>query len=222
MKTIIEMNDIRKSYKMGQEQLDVLKGISFSIQEGEFVAILGPSGSGKSTIMNILGCIDTPTSGDYFLDSKNIKKMKEDELATIRNDKIGFIFQKFNLLPRFTTLHNVELPLLLRGQSSKQAKEKAREYLGKVGLGDRVKHKPIELSGGQQQRVAIARALIGEPEILLADEPTGNLDQASGQEIMELFQKLNEAGNTIVMITHDEKVALRAKRVIRIVDGEIV
>lgn len=216
------MKDIHKAYKMGQEQLEVLKGISFDIYEGEFVAILGPSGSGKSTIMNILGCIDTPSSGEYLLDSKNIKRLKEDELAKIRNDKIGFVFQKFNLLPRFTTIHNVELPLLLRGESSKVAKKKAEKYLELVGLKDRLKHKPTELSGGQQQRVAIARALIGNPELLLADEPTGNLDQHSGHEIMELFQQLNDEGNTIVMITHDEKVASRAKRIIRIVDGVLL
>jgi putative ABC transport system ATP-binding protein len=222
MKTVIEMKDITKSYKMGNSILDVLKGIDITINKGEFVAILGPSGSGKSTIMNIIGCIDTKTNGSYLLDGKNIENFSEDELATIRNDKIGFIFQKFNLLPRLTTIHNVQMPLLLRGETSANSKEKARQYLEMVGLGDRLKHKPVELSGGQQQRVAIARALIGEPEILLADEPTGNLDQASGQEIMALFKELHEKGNTIVMITHDEHVAMKAQRTIRITDGLIV
>lgn len=221
MRKIIEMKQITKQYKMGHNILEVLKGIDLTIEEGEFVAILGPSGSGKSTIMNIIGCIDTKTEGEYLLDGKNIENFTEDELAGIRNDKIGFVFQKFNLLPRFTTLHNVQIPLLVRGETNKTAEEKAMKYLDMVGLGDRVRHKPVELSGGQQQRVAIARALIGEPELILADEPTGNLDQKSGQEIMSLFQTLNEAGNTIVMITHDEHVAAKAKRVIRIIDGVI-
>lgn len=219
MKTTIQMSKITKVYKMGHNELEVLKGVDLNIMEGEFVAILGPSGSGKSTIMNIIGCIDVKTKGNYFLDGKNIEKFSEDELADIRNDKIGFVFQKFNLLPRLTSLHNVQIPLLVRGQTSKASKIKAQEYLEMVGLGDRGHHKPIELSGGQQQRVAIARALIGEPELLLADEPTGNLDQTSGSEIMELFKNLNEQGITIVMITHDEHVAQKANRIIRIVDG---
>ncbi len=221
MRKIIEMKNITKSYKMGNNVLEVLRGVDLVIEEGEFVAILGPSGSGKSTMMNIIGCIDTKTEGDYLLDGKNIEHFNEDELASIRNDKIGFVFQKFNLLPRFSTLHNVEIPLLVRGESTKTAKVTAQKYLEMVGLGDRMHHKPIELSGGQQQRVAIARALIGEPELLLADEPTGNLDQKSGQEIIALFQKLNEEGNTIIMITHDEHVAEKAKRIIRITDGLI-
>jgi len=215
------MTNIKKSYKMGNNTLEVLKGIDLSIEEGEFVAILGPSGSGKSTIMNIIGCIDLKSHGKYLLDGKNIENFTEDELAKVRNDKIGFVFQKFNLLPRLTTLNNVEMPILLRGESSKKAKVKAKAYLDMVGLGDRIYHKPIELSGGQQQRVAIARALVGEPELILADEPTGNLDQKSGKEIMALFKMLNEEGNTIVMITHDEKIASQAKRIIRIVDGLI-
>jgi len=221
MKKIIEMKQITKHYKMGHNILEVLKGIDLTIEAGEFVAILGPSGSGKSTIMNIIACIDTKTEGEYLLDGKNIENFSEDELAGIRNDKIGFVFQKFNLLPRLTTLHNVQIPLLVRGETNKAAEEKAIKYLELVGLGDRVRHKPVELSGGQQQRVAIARALIGEPELLLADEPTGNLDQKSGQEIMNLFQALNEAGNTIVMITHDAHVAAKAKRIIHIIDGVI-
>ena len=219
MKTIIDMKDIRKSYTMGHNSLEVLKGIDLTINEGEFVAILGPSGSGKSTLMNIIGCIDTKSEGTYMLDDKNIENFTEDELATIRNDKIGFIFQKFNLLPRFSTIHNVSIPLLVRGESYGEAKEKAKHMLNLVGLSDRIEHKPIELSGGQQQRVAIARALVGSPELLLADEPTGNLDQHSGQEIMALFKQLHAKGNTIVMITHDEHVAKQAERVVRITDG---
>ena len=222
MNKVIHMENIVKTYMMGNNPLTVLKGVDVTIHEGEFVAILGPSGSGKSTLMNIIGCIDTKTEGTYLLDDKNVESLSEDDLAAVRNDKIGFVFQKFNLLPRLTTLHNVEIPLLIRGERSKTAKEKAAKMLQAVGLGDRMHHKPIELSGGQQQRVAIARALIGEPELILADEPTGNLDQASGKEIMELFLKLNEEGHTIVMITHDETVAKKAKRIIRITDGLIV
>jgi putative ABC transport system ATP-binding protein len=221
METVIEMKNIVKTYTMGHNNLTVLKGIDLIIKKGEFVAILGPSGSGKSTLMNIIGCIDTKTSGEYYLDGKNIEESSEDDLASVRNDKIGFIFQKFNLLPRLTTLHNVEIPILIRGKSSKVAKAKAKEILKKVGLEDRMLHKPIELSGGQQQRVAIARALIGEPKLLLADEPTGNLDQTSGKEIMELFHALHQEGNTIIMITHDEKVAKKAERIIHITDGNI-
>lgn len=222
MNTVIEMKDIIKTYLMGNNKLTVLKGVDLTIKEGEFVAILGPSGSGKSTLMNIIGCIDVKTSGSYLLDNKNVEDLSEDQLASVRNDKIGFVFQKFNLLPRLTTLHNVEIPLLIRGLGSKTAKKKAGAMLEAVGLGDRTHHKPIELSGGQQQRVAIARALIGEPELILADEPTGNLDQASGKEIMDLFLKLNEEGHTIVMITHDEDVAKKAKRIIRITDGLVM
>lgn len=222
MKNIIEMNNITKAYQMGQNKLVVLKGIDLTITEGDFIAILGPSGSGKSTMMNIIGCIDTKSSGEFLLDGKNIENFSENELSRIRNEKIGFVFQKFNLLGRLSTLRNVEIPLLLRGNTHKEAKVKASEYLEMVGLGDRIHHKPIELSGGQQQRVAIARALIGEPQLLLADEPTGNLDQESGKEIMALFKSLNEAGNTIIMITHDEHVASIAKKIIHVLDGKIV
>jgi putative ABC transport system ATP-binding protein len=222
MNNIIKMNNITKAYKMGSNELLVLKGVDLTIDEGDFVAILGPSGSGKSTMMNIIGCIDTKSSGEFLLDGKDIENFSEDELSRIRNNKIGFIFQKFNLLGRLSTLRNVEIPLLLRGESRKEAKIKALNFLEMVGLGDRVHHKPIELSGGQQQRVAIARALVGKPKLLLADEPTGNLDQASGKEIMTLFKSLNEAGNTIVMITHDEHVASIAKRVVRVLDGKII
>lgn len=221
MNPLISMNNITKVYKMGKQDLKVLDNVSVEIEKGEFVAILGPSGSGKSTLMNILGCIDIPTSGEYILDGKNIKARSEDELASIRNRKIGFIFQKFNLLTKYSALHNTEIPLILRGIKRKEAHLKAKELLNLVGLGERLYHKPTELSGGQQQRVAIARALVGDPELLLADEPTGNLDSKSGQEILELFIRLNEAGNTIVLITHDLKVAQKAKRIIRVEDGRI-
>lgn len=217
--TLIKMSNITKVYKMGKVDMQVLYDVSFTINSGEFVAILGPSGSGKSTIMNILGCIDVPTSGEYILDGKNIKTRSEDELAYIRNKKIGFIFQKFNLLSKYSSVHNVELPLIIRGAKRKIAHDKAIELLKMVGLGERIHHKPSELSGGQQQRVAIARALIGDPELLLADEPTGNLDSKSGQEILDLFIKLNKEGNTIVLITHDLKVAQKAKRIIYVNDG---
>lgn len=206
---------------MGKVDLQVLYDVSFTINKGEFVAVLGPSGSGKSTIMNILGCIDVATSGEYVLDGKNIKALSEDELSKIRNQKIGFIFQKFNLLSRYSAVHNTELPLILRGVKRKQAHGKAIEMLNMVGLGDRMYHKPTELSGGQQQRVAIARALVGDPELLLADEPTGNLDSKSGQEILDFFIQLNNAGNTIVLITHDMNVAKKAKRIIYVNDGKV-
>jgi putative ABC transport system ATP-binding protein len=218
---LIVMNNITKVYKMGKVNLQVLYDVSFTIKKGEFVAILGPSGSGKSTIMNILGCIDVATSGEYILDGKNINARSEDELSNIRNKKIGFIFQKFNLLSRYSAVHNVELPLILRGEKRKHAHEKAIKMLNMVGLGERIHHKPTELSGGQQQRVAIARALIGDPELLLADEPTGNLDSKSGRDILDFFIKLNDAGNTIVLITHDLKVAQMAKRIIHVNDGSV-
>lgn len=220
--TIIKLSNVAKIYKMGALDLQILYDVSFTINRGEFIAILGSSGSGKSTIMNILGCIDVPTSGEYILDGKDIKSRSDDELAYIRNMKIGFIFQKFNLLTKYTTIHNVELPLIIRGEKRKVAHNRAIEMLKMVGLGERMHHKPSELSGGQQQRVAIARALIGEPELLLADEPTGNLDSKSGQEILELFIKLHKEGNTIVLITHDSKVAEKASRIINIKDGRLV
>lgn len=221
MNHLISMNNITKVYKMGKQELKVLDNVSLEIRKGEFVAVLGPSGSGKSTLMNILGCIDIPTSGDYILDGKNIKARSEDKLSSIRNRKIGFIFQKFNLLTKYTAVHNTEIPLILRGVKRKEAHKKALEQLELVGLSERLHHKPTELSGGQQQRVAIARALVGDPELLLADEPTGNLDSKSGQEILDLFIRLNEAGNTIVLITHDHKVAQKAKRIIHVEDGRI-
>lgn len=218
---VIKLEGLTKYYNMGHNKLDVLKGIDLEINQGEFVAILGPSGSGKSTIMNIIGCIDTQSGGTYHLDGVSIENKNNEELADIRNQKIGFVFQKFNLLPRMTTLRNVQLPLLLRGYTSAESALVAKKYLDMVGLGDRVNHKPIELSGGQQQRVAIARALVGEPELILADEPTGNLDSKSGEEIMALFLQLNEEGNTIILITHDLNVAKQAKRVINLKDGSI-
>jgi putative ABC transport system ATP-binding protein len=219
---LIQADRLTKVYKMGKQELKVLDEVSFEVSRGDFVAILGPSGSGKSTLMNIIGCIDTPTSGEYRLDGKSIGSHSEDDLAEIRNRKIGFIFQKFNLLPRYTAIHNTELPLILRGIRRSDAHEKALKMLELVGLGDRSLHKPIELSGGQQQRVAIARALVGEPELLLADEPTGNLDSRSGREIMDLIEALHAKGNTIVLITHDPKVAERANRILRVSDGRLV
>lgn len=220
-KPLISMNNISKVYKLGKQELKVLDDVSIEIKKGEFVAVLGPSGSGKSTLMNILGCIDIPTSGEYILDGKNIKARSEDELSSIRNKKIGFIFQKFNLLTKYTAVHNTEIPLILRGVPRKEAHRKALELLNLVGLGERLHHKPTELSGGQQQRVAIARALVGDPELLLADEPTGNLDSKSGQEILDLFIRLNKEGNTIILITHDLDVAQKAKRIIYVKDGRV-
>ena len=220
-KSLILMNNITKIYKMGKQELKVLDNVSIEVEKGEFVAILGPSGSGKSTLMNILGCIDIQTSGEYILDGKNIKARSEDELASIRNRKIGFIFQKFNLLTKYSALHNTEIPLILRGVKRKEAHQKAVEILDIVGLGERIHHKPTELSGGQQQRVAIARALVGDPELLLADEPTGNLDSKSGQEIMDLFIRLHKEGNTIILITHDLNVAQKANRIIHVMDGKV-
>ncbi len=219
--TVIYMTDVVKTYKMGKNKLTVLKGVSLKIERGEFVAVLGPSGSGKSTLMNIIGCIDVADSGQYILSGQDIKTKNDDELAHIRNREIGFIFQKFNLLPKYTAEHNVAFPLLLRGIDKVEAHKRAREILESVGLGDRVDHKPIELSGGQQQRVSIARALVGKPNILLADEPTGNLDSKSGMEILNIFLELNEKGNTIILITHDLEVAKQAGRIINVRDGEI-
>ena len=218
---MIRLENIFKIYEMGENKVFALDDVSLHIKEHEFVSIIGPSGSGKSTLMNMLGCLDVPTQGKYFLDGIDISKKTDDELAEIRNNKIGFVFQGFNLLPKLTAIENVELPLIYSNVSTKERKRRAKEALEKVGLGSRVNHKPTELSGGQQQRVAIARALITNPPIILGDEPTGNLDSQSGKEVMEIFKNLNESGNTIILITHDSDVAAKAKRVIRIQDGKL-
>jgi putative ABC transport system ATP-binding protein len=221
MKSIIEVNNITKEYKLGKVRVPALKGVNTSIKSGEFVAIMGPSGSGKSTLMHILGCLDTATDGDYFLNGEEVSKMKKNQLAAIRNEEIGFVFQTFNLLPHLNIRKNVELPLMYSGMSKKQRKRQAIEVLQEVGLGNRLQHKPNELSGGQRQRVAIARAIINNPSIILADEPTGNLDTSSGNDILSIFTELNDRGHTIVMVTHDPVVAKKASRAVYIVDGLI-
>ncbi len=218
---LIETKDLWKTYKMGDEEIHALRGVSIQIEKGEYVAIMGPSGSGKSTLMNLIGCLDTPSKGTYLLNGKEASTMNDNELARIRNEEIGFVFQTFNLLPRATALHNVELPLVYAGISSKERLDRAKAALEKVELGARMNHKPNELSGGQRQRVAIARALVNNPSILLADEPTGNLDSKTGVEIMALFARLHEAGNTIVLVTHEADVAAYAKRQILIRDGQV-
>ena len=218
---IIELEHINKYYQMGENQLHVLKDVSLTVEQGDYLAILGPSGSGKSTLMNVIGCMDHADSGEYVLDGEIIHKAKESELTKIRNEKIGFIFQKYHLIPTYNVLQNIVMPLLMRGMKLKDAKNESLEIIEMLGLKERMKHRPSELSGGQQQRVAIARALVGQPAILLADEPTGALDKNSGTEVLKLFQRLNDMGNTIVMITHDLEVATHAKRIARIVDGEL-
>ncbi len=221
MKKIIEMKGINKYYSVGSVSLHALKDVSLEVEEGEFLAVLGPSGSGKSTLMNLVGCMDKPDSGEYFLDEIPIHAAKEKQLSRIRNEKIGFIFQKYHLISTYNVLQNIVMPLLMRGMTLREAEEASRDTIRMLGLDKRIHHKPGELSGGQQQRVAIARALVGEPSLLLADEPTGALDQASGREVLRLFHRLHEMGNTIVMITHDLGVAEHANRIIRIVDGEL-
>ena len=218
---MIKLEHIFKIYEMGENKVYALDDVSLHVAAHEFVSIIGPSGSGKSTLMNMLGCLDVPTQGRYFLDGTDISKKTDDELAEIRNKKIGFVFQGFNLLPKLTAVENVELPLIYSNVSAKERHEKAKEALAKVGLEGRIDHKPTELSGGLQQRVAIARALITDPPIILADEPTGNLDSKSGKEVMEIFKNLNANGNTIILITHDSGVAAQAKRVVRIQDGKL-
>ncbi|MCR4374041.1 MAG: ABC transporter ATP-binding protein [Acidobacteria bacterium] len=218
---MIETNDLWKTYVMGAEEIHALRGVSIQIERGEYVAIMGPSGSGKSTLMNLIGCLDTPSRGSYLLNGKQVSEMNDDELARIRNEEIGFVFQTFNLLPRATALHNVELPLIYAGVTAKTRVERASQALDKVELGDRKTHRPNQLSGGQRQRVAIARALVNNPSILLADEPTGNLDSKTGVEIMSLFARLHEAGNTIVLVTHEPEVAVHAHRAIHIRDGQV-
>ncbi len=218
---LIETKDLWKTYEMGSEKVHALRGVSITIEKGEYVAIMGPSGSGKSTLMNLIGCLDTPTQGEYFLNSKRVSQMNDDELAAIRNREIGFVFQTFNLLPRATALHNVELPLIYNGTSAQGRKEMANRALERVDLGDRVTHKPSELSGGQRQRVAIARALVNDPSLLLADEPTGNLDSKTSVDIMKLIDELHRQGNTIIIVTHEKDIALHAHRVLSILDGQI-
>ena len=218
---LISMRDIWRTYEMGTEQLHALRGVSFDVQRGEYLAIIGPSGSGKSTLMNLIGCLDTPSQGRYWINSKLVSEMEDDELARIRNQEIGFVFQTFNLLARATALHNVELPLIYAGVSAAERHERAQKALRNVELGDRMTHRPNELSGGQRQRVAIARALVNNPSILLADEPTGALDSKTSVEIMNLFEKLHSEGNTIIVVTHEHDIAERAHRVISIRDGQI-
>ena len=222
MKKIIEIKDINKYYSVGAEKLHALKDVNLEVDEGEFLAILGPSGSGKSTLMNVIGCMDKPDSGSYRLDDCQIEQVSEKELTRIRNEKIGFIFQKYHLIKTYNVMQNIIMPLLVRGMTQKEAEAASLETIRMLGLEKRMHHKPRELSGGQQQRVAIARALVGEPAILLADEPTGALDQISGKEVLKLFHRLHEVGNTIVMITHDLGVAQHAQRIVRIVDGELL
>jgi putative ABC transport system ATP-binding protein len=218
---VIEINAVTKLYRMGSETIHALRGVALKIHRNEYLAIMGPSGSGKSTLMNMLGCLDTPSAGHYEFNRKSVASMVDDELAEIRNREIGFVFQTFNLLPRSNALHNVELPLIYAGMSKHARLERARQALENVGLGERMLHKPNELSGGQRQRVAIARALVNSPSIILADEPTGNLDSKTGEEIMELFEQLYEQGNTIIVVTHEEDIARHARRIVRLRDGLI-
>ncbi|HEY3044653.1 MAG TPA: ABC transporter ATP-binding protein [Vicinamibacterales bacterium] len=219
--SLIETVDLWKTYVMGSEEIHALRGVSVQIERGEYVAIMGPSGSGKSTLMNLIGCLDTPSKGSYLLNGKQVSEMNDNELARIRNEEIGFVFQTFNLLPRATALHNVELPLVYAGVPAKTREERARGALDRVELGSRITHRPNELSGGQRQRVAIARALVNNPSILLADEPTGNLDSKTGLEIMGVFERLHKAGNTIILVTHEADVAAFAYRAIHLRDGQV-
>ncbi len=219
--SLIDTNNLWKTYQMGAETVHALRGVTITIQKGEYVAIMGPSGSGKSTLMNLIGCLDTPTQGDYYLNGKLVSGMSDDELATIRNREIGFVFQTFNLLARATSLHNVELPLIYNGTPAKERIDKAKLALEKVQLADRMMHRPNELSGGQRQRVAIARALVNSPSLILADEPTGNLDSKTSEDIMKLFDHLHSQGNTIITVTHEHDIAARAHRVLSILDGQI-
>lgn len=218
---ILNMNSITKTYHMGGEEQVVLNNIYLTVYKGDFIAILGPSGSGKSTLMNIIGCLDSSTNGDYFLSGQKVDELDESDLAKIRNKEVGFVFQQFQLLPRLTAIQNVELPLVYRGLPEKERKRRAQQMLVRVGLGEKLYNRPNQLSGGQQQRVAIARAMVTEPTILLADEPTGALDQKTGQQIMELFHELHEEGRTIVMITHDIEIAKNASRIVHILDGKL-
>ena len=221
MSLVIKIRQITRDFPLGQETVKVLKGIDLDIERGEYVALMGPSGSGKSTLMNILGCLDTPTSGVYELNGINVSTMSDDELAEIRNKEIGFVFQTFNLLPRTTALDNVALPMIYAGASKAERTNRAEEVLTSVGLADRMDHRPNQLSGGQRQRVAVGRALVNKPSIILADEPTGNLDSKTSEEIMNLIDNIHKAGNTVILVTHEEDIALRAKRIIRLRDGMV-
>ncbi|MAN29051.1 MULTISPECIES: ABC transporter ATP-binding protein [Mesonia] len=221
MEKVIKIKDIRRDFQLGQEVVKVLKGIDLEIEKGEYVAFMGPSGSGKSTLMNLLGCLDTPTSGSYILNGKDVSQMSDDELAEIRNKEIGFVFQTFNLLPRTTALDNVALPMIYAGKSKEDRNKRAAEVLKNVGLADRMDHKPNQLSGGQRQRVAVGRALVNHPSIILADEPTGNLDSKTSVEIMNLFDEIHAAGNTVILVTHEEDIAEHAHRIIRLRDGMV-
>ncbi len=218
-KSLIQLQDITRKYVMGTETVHALRGVSFSIEKNEYVALMGPSGSGKSTLMNILGCLDTPSSGEYWLNGKDVSKMTDNELAAVRNIEIGFVFQTFNLLPRNTALENVALPLVYAGIKKEEREARAAQVLTMVGLADRMSHRPNELSGGQRQRVAVARALVNNPSIILADEPTGNLDTKTSHEIMALFEEIHKNGNTIILVTHEEDIAQHAKRIVRLRDG---
>ncbi|HET7689304.1 MAG TPA: ABC transporter ATP-binding protein [Nocardioidaceae bacterium] len=220
--TVIRLTDVRKTYAMGSLEVEALRGLSATIEVGEYVAVVGPSGSGKSTLMHIIGCLDVPTSGEYLLDGTDVATMDETQLAAVRNRKVGFVFQQFNLLPSLSALRNVELPLVYAGMGRAERRERAAEALRRVGLADRVEHRPGELSGGQQQRVAVARALVTEPALILADEPTGNLDSTSTSDILALFDELHEMGRTLVLITHEPEVARRAERTLQIHDGALV
>jgi putative ABC transport system ATP-binding protein len=219
---MIDMKEIRKIYSTGRIEVEALRGVDLVIGANEFVSIMGPSGSGKSTLMNLMGCLDTPSSGEYYLDGEKVESLGPNELAEIRNKKVGFVFQNFNLLPYATAFENVEMPLIFGGVATRKRKNRAMELLTRVGLGDRADHKPTELSGGEMQRVAIARALVNQPRLILADEPTGNLDSASGAEIVELFEELGRQGHTIVVITHDKEIARRTHRIIKLKDGMVV
>ncbi len=221
MSLVIKIRDIRRDFPLGQEIVKVLKGIDLDIERGEYVALMGPSGSGKSTLMNLLGCLDTPTSGSYELNGADVSNMSDDELAEIRNKEIGFVFQTFNLLPRTTALENVALPMIYAGASKSDRTKRAEEVLTDVGLADRMDHKPNQLSGGQRQRVAVGRALVNKPSIILADEPTGNLDSKTSIEIMNLFDAIHASGNTVILVTHEEEIALHAHRIIRLRDGMV-